>query len=181
MICFRIGRTRYCASHLLLKVPLFCLLGVQNHATADVFQAPLPVLPEDFQLRCYVTDPATGQGITSLIPGDLARASAAVKLGETIMARKATIIGSASVSVYGYDLKLQLGHTVLEIPPMDQRDALLELYSSEPRTWPASYGQRFISDFTVPNKWPRSQVTVKLVAKIDGVGSRTCTKTLDIQ
>jgi hypothetical protein len=138
------------------------------------------VLPDDFQLRCFISDPASGQAISSLIPGDRARASAVVKVGETIMAGKATITGTASVSVYGYDLKLQLGQTSLEIPPIGQRDELLELYTSKPSTWPAAYGRRFVNDFTVPNKWPRSRVTVRIVANIDGVGVRSCSKTLDI-
>ncbi len=155
--------------------------GLSQPARASGTVVPLPVLPDDFQLRCYVSDPVSGQAITSLIPGDNARASAVIKVGETVMAGKATITGTASVSVLGYDLKLQLGQTVLEIPPIGQRDELLELYTSGPSTWPAAYGRRFLSDFSVPNKWPRSQVTVKLVAKVEGVGFRSCSKTLEIQ
>jgi hypothetical protein len=174
--------TRHVAARVLLAaLPALPLAGVAPHAAAGAQQSPLPVQSDDFQLRCYVTDPATGQPISSLIPGDIARASAAIKVGETVMAGKASIAATAAVSLYGYDLKLKLGQTVLEIPPLGQRDELLELYTTAPSTWPASYGQRFVTDFTVPNTWPRSQVTVKVVATFEGIGSRSCSKTLDIQ
>lgn len=174
--------TRQRAARVLLAaLPVVSLAGGAPLAEAGTLQVPLPVQPDDFQLRCYVTDAATGQPISSLIPGDIARASAVIKVGEAIMAGKASIAATAAVSVYGYDLKLKLGQTVIDIPPIGQRDELLELYTSSPSTWPASYGQRFVSDFTVPNEWPRSQVTVKVVATFEGIGFRTCSKTLDIQ
>jgi hypothetical protein len=154
-------------------------VGSVGHALAGLFQALLPVRPDHIQLRCYVTDPDNGQVISTLVAGNTARVPAAVKAGETVMASKAMTTGTASVSVSRSDLKVRLGHMVLDIPPVDQRDELLELYASEPSTWPAACGQRFIDDFIVPNKWPRSQVIVKLVAKIDGVGSRACSKTLE--
>lgn len=166
----------------LLTLAVFCcgVPGVSHDVAAEVFQTPLAVAPDDFRIRCFITDPATGQAITSLTPGDPARASATIRIGETVAANKITITGTASAAVYGYDLKLQLGQTVLEIPPVGQRDELLQLYATEPTSLPTSYGQRFRYDFTVPDKWPSSRVTVKLVATVEGIGSRNCSKTLEV-
>jgi hypothetical protein len=171
---------RVCREFLCLALPAVFIAFFSHRLCADVLQVPVAVQPDDFSIRCHVTDPATGDAIASLIPGDLARASAAIKIGETIMAGKITITGTASAALYGYDLKLKLGQTALEIPPIGQRGELLQLYATEPSTWPASFGQRFSTDFTVPNEWPRSRVTIKLVASVEGVGSRSCSKTLDI-
>lgn len=153
-------------------------IACMHLAYADAFE--IPVAPNDFDIRCALLNPDTGQPVTTLIPGELARATATVKVGAAVMASSVSIIATASASLHGFTMNFNVGESTLNIPPVEERDEIIDLYSRSDEPPPSEYGRRFIADFTLPNEWPRSRVKIRLMARIPDIGTRTCSKTVEV-
>ena len=155
------------------------LITALTHA-GDPQAVEIPVQPSDFNIVCALVNPDTGQTLTSIIPGELARATATIKVGASVMAKSVAVVATASVSLHGFNMNMNIGESTLNIPSVEEREELIALYSSRDEPPPTEFGRRFIADFKLPNEWPRSLVKVRLTARIPEVGSKTCSKTIEV-
>lgn len=159
-------------------IAVIALFGCMHLAQADAVD--ITVGANDFDVRCALVNPDNGQALTTIIPGELARATATVKVGEAVMARSVSIVATASASLHGFNMKLNIGESTLEIPPAAEREEIVDLYSTKNEPPPSEFGRRFIADFTLPNEWPRSRIKLRVVARIPDIGSKSCSKTLEV-
>lgn len=146
---------------------------------AIVHAAPVPVGPNDFEVRCELLDPTTLQIKTHATPGDPVLLRAALMVGENVFSKQVSIVASARVKLFGMAIESRIGDLQLIIPDASEREQLQQQYGNG-EALPREYGQEIDQPFTVPEDFPPSTAAITLTAQIADVGEKKCSKWLVI-